>query len=184
MSRFTLVLKETFEKINSLYSSEFELDGEQKEFAETNVVVDLVIACEAIAQHKGVTTNSELEEEIKKLPIEFSQAVLNGKTNNTFKLCSSKDEASKLFLELTKLGIAVDPQDLEHAECEKQVIVQGLCLIRSQKYISFILSARETLGFQGAIAMKIAQDTLGKEEGKMIYDELKSIISEMVDQVQ
>ena len=184
MSPFIPALKAIFEKINTLYNDEFELDHEQKELAEINIIVNLTIACQAIVQYKGLVSTPEDQTEIKELANQLVQTTLDGTTCNTFKICSSKDEASKLFLELTKLGITIDPQEMETTECEKQAIVQGLYLIRSQKYISFILSAQETLGIHGAIAMKIAQDSLAKDEGKMIYDKLNVITTLLVDRIQ
>ena len=184
MSPFIPALKATYEKINSLYNDEFELDHEQKELAEINIMVNLTIAYQAIVQHKGLVPTLGDQTQIKELVNQLVQTTLDGTTFNTFKICSSKDEASKLFLELTKLGITIDPQEMENTECEKQAIVQGLYLIRSQKYISFILSAQGTLGIHGAIAMKIAQDSLAKEEAKVIYDKLSVITTLLVDSIQ
>ncbi len=178
--KLILPLKTAFDRISLLYTRELDLDIDQLELSQINLTVNLIIACNAIAKDKGLSDKPEINVELDRLPVDFSLLTVPGKTNNTFKVCSSKDEASKLFLELTDRGVTVDSQEMETTECDRLAVVQGILNIRYKKYLNFISSSQTTLGLDGSIALKISQDTLGKDEAKYIYNQLVPIISILI----
>ncbi|MAW34269.1 MAG: hypothetical protein CMK56_07655 [Proteobacteria bacterium] len=181
---FAIPLKVAFDRINLLYTEEFELDDSQLEFARINVAANLIIALEAIIIDKGLSHKVNIPETLDQTAADFCSNLLSGKTSDTFKICASKDEASKLYLELTKFGISVDPQEMDSAECERSFVVKGILNIRRSKYVSFILSAKDTLGLAGSIAMKVSQDSLGRDEAKHIYDNLIPVITLLIEKIE
>ena len=176
-------LEYCFEEVTRLLEQEFELSTEQTELARINLLVNLLIAHKAICEKKEESedktkvqlTNNEINELFQKL--------IPGNTDNTFRVCGSRDEASKLYLELTKQGISIDPRQMDCSEAPRAGIARGLIAIRGEKYVPFIISAENTIGLAGSISMKISNDILGKSESRLLVGKLTPIIGKFVNQI-
>ena len=181
---FSSPLQEAFENMKLLYNKEFELDSFQSEFANINLAINLIIALEAVIVNLRIYDNRGVKEALDKAENDLCTNMLPETTTNTFKICSSKDEASKLYLELIKMQINVDPQEMDTTECKSTHLVKAMLSIRRGKYLNFISSAKSTLGLDGSIAIKVGHDSVGKNDSKHIHSQLISILSGFIENIE